>query len=70
MRKQSDFIIIDPIGEEIEEISRILGVLRKEKEPEPEAEEQDWEKDWDKMDDIEKEEAMRWYRESIDKDDI
>ncbi len=70
MRKQSDVIIIDPIGEEREKISRILGVLRKEKEPEPEAEEQDWEKDWDKMDDIEKEEAMRWYRESIDKDDI
>ena len=70
MRKQSDFIIIDPIGEEREKISRILGVLRKEKEPEPEAEEQDWEKDWNMMDDIEKEEAMRWYRESIDKDEI
>ena len=70
MRKQSDVIIIDPIGEEIDKISRILGVLRKEKEPGPEEEEPDWEKDWDKMDDIEKEEAMRWYRESIDKDDI
>lgn len=70
MRKQSDVIIIDPIGEEREKISRILGVLKKEKEPEPEAEEPDWEKDWDRMDDIEKEEAMRWYRESIDKDDI
>ena len=70
MRKQSDVIIIDPIGEESEKICRILGVLRKEKEPEPEEEKPDWEKDWDKMDDIEKEEAMRWYRESIDKDDI